>query len=266
MEKIATILNSTEVKMEQKNILITILAIGLVVTSAIMAINMRSGETVVTATSDTQRNTISVSGNGKVSTQPDKAELYIRVNTEGTTASAAKDANSNLAKKVIDALVGQGLKKSDIETNYYYLNKKQEWDENTKKYVDIGYEVNHVLKVTTKDLDNVGKLLDTAVNAGANGIDSVSFGLTEEKQKEVSREALRMASVNAENKAEAIVGSVGVSLGKLVTISESNYNYMPYVRNMMYDKTASSAPMAETNIMPETLEVTATVNLVYEIK
>ncbi|MFH1210326.1 MAG: SIMPL domain-containing protein [archaeon] len=252
--------------MEQKNILITILVIGLVLTSAILAINMRSGETVVTTTTDSQRNTVSVSGNGKVSTQPDKAELYIKVNTEGTTASAARDANSKLAKGVIDALVGQGVKKSDIETNYYYLQKKQEWDENQKKYVDVGYEVNHVMKVTTKDLDNIGKLLDTAISAGANGIDSVSFGLTDEKQKEVSKEALKMASVNAENKAEAIAGSVGVSLGKLVTVSESNFNYIPYVRSVMYDKAVAGAEAPETNILPQTLEVTATVNLVYEIK
>jgi len=251
--------------MEQKNIVTTILVIGLVLTSAILAINMKSGNTVVTTTGDMQRNTISVSGDGKVSTQPDKAELYIKVNTEGSTASAAKDANSKLAKQVIDALVGEGVKKSDIETSYYYLNKKQRWDEKQNTYIDDGYEVNNVLKVTTTDLDKVGSLLDTAVNNGANGIDSVSFGLSDEKQKEISKEALKMASVNAENKADAIAGSIGVNLGKLVTVSESNFNYMPYVSNVMYEK-AAGAPMADTNILPQTLEVSATVSLVYEIR
>ncbi|MFH1332050.1 MAG: SIMPL domain-containing protein [archaeon] len=254
-----------EAKMEQKNIITTILVIGLVITSAILAINMKTGNTIVT-TNGEQRNTISVSGQGKVSTQPDKAELYIKITTEGSTATAAKDANSETSEKVINALKGEGVPKKDIETNYYYLNKKQEWDENQRKYVDVGYEVNHILKVTTTELDKVGKLLDTAVNAGANGVDSVNFGLTDEKQKQVSGEALKVAAKEAEGKADSIADSVGVQLGKLVTVSESNFVYTPYVyRDVMYAKAeAGGAPATE--ILPQTLEITATVSLIYEIK
>jgi len=253
-----------EAKMEQKNIITTLLVIGLVLTSAILAINMKTGNTIVT-TDGEQRNTISVSGQGKVSTQPDKAELYIRINAEGRTATAAKDSNSELSEKVINALKGEGVPKKDIETNYYYLNKKQEWDESQRKYVDVGYEVNHVLKVTTTELDNVGKLLDTAVNAGANGVDSVNFGLTDEKQKQVSGEALKIAAKEAEGKAESIASSVGVQLGKLVTVSESNFIYTPYIyRDVMYSKAEAAVP--STEILPRTLEITASVSLIYEIK
>lgn len=253
--------------MEQKNIITTLVVIGLVLTSVILAINMNTGDTVVTTGGDQQRNTISVSGQGKVSTQPDKAELYIRINTEGSTATAAKDSNSELSEKVMNALKGEGVPKKDIETNYYYLNKKQEWDENQRKYVDIGYEVNHVLKVTTNELDKVGNLIDAAVNAGANGVDSVSFGLTDEKQKQVSGEALKVAAKEAEGKAESIASSIGVQLGKLVTVSESNFIYTPYVyRDMMYAKAEAGAPSLATEIAPQTLEVTAMVSLIYEIK
>ncbi len=249
--------------MEQKSILLTMLVIGLVVTSVILAINMKTGEIVVSGAGEQQRNTITVSGNGKVSTQPDKAELYVKIITEGTTATAAKDANSKISEQVIDAMKNSGVAKSDMETSYYYLNKKQEWDDDKKKYVDVGYEVNHVLKVTTKDLDKVGNLLDTAVNAGANGIDSVVFDLTDEKRKEVSSEALKISSRNAENKARSIADSVGVKLGKIIAITESEFNYMPYrVSNVLYEK-AEAAPATE--ILPQTLEVTATVSLVYEI-
>lgn len=246
--------------MESRNILAIILVLGLVATSVILAVNMK-GDTIITG-NDQQRNTISVSGNGKVSTQPDKAEIYVKVNTEGTTATAARDSNSELSNKVINALTAEGIPKKDIETNYYYLDKKQEWDEGMKKYVDKGYEVNHVLKVTTTDLDKVGGLLDTAVNAGANGIDRVSFGLTDEKQREVSKEALKMASAEAENKAESIADSVGVNLGKIITVSESNYYYTPYeFSGAAYEK--AEAP--RTSILPQTLEVSASVGLVYEI-
>lgn len=250
--------------MESKNIIVIILVIGLVVTSAILAINMKSNTTVVAGGTEQQRNTVSVSGDGKVSTQPDKAEVYVRITTDGTTATIAKDANTQTSDKVISALNAAGVKKSDIETNYYYLNKKQEWDSNLQKYIDKGYEVNNVLKVTTKNLDNTGNIIDTSVNAGANGIDSVSFGLTDEKEKEVSGEALKMASINAEGKASAIADSVGLSLGKIVTVSESNFYYAPYVTsNVMYEKAGGAAA---PEILPQTLDVTASVTIVYGIK
>lgn len=250
--------------MEHKNIVTIILVIGLALTSAILAINMKSGEKVITTGIEQQRNTISVSGQGKAITQPDKSEIYAKINTEGSTATAAKDANSKLSEQVIKALNNKGVQKKDIETAYYYLSKKQEWSETERKLIDRGYEVNHQLKITTRNLDNVGDLIDTAVNAGANGVDSVSFGLTEEKQKEVNKEALSMASKNAEDKAEAITESIGVSLGKLVTISESNFNYIPYmIQGAQFEK-AAGAPATE--ILPQTLEITASVNLIYEIK
>lgn len=250
--------------MEHKNIVTIILVIGLALTAAILAVNMSSNEKIVTVGTEQQRNTISVSGQGKAITQPDKAEIYVKINTEGSTATAAKDANSKISEQVIKALNNKGAQKKDIETTYYYLSKKQEWSETERKFIDKGYEVNNQLKITTKNLDTIGDLIDTSVNAGANGVDSVSFGLTEEKQREVNKEALSEASKNAEDKAEAITESIGVNLGKLVTISESNFNYIPYVmRDAQFEKAAGAlAP----DILPQTLEITATVNLIYEIK
>lgn len=242
--------------MEQKNIIITILVIGLVITAVIVALNPKS----IGVTGGQKENTISVTGTGKVTTQPDKAEIMVSVNTEGSTATAAKDANSKIEDEVITALIKEGMVRSDIETSYYYLNKKQVWEDN--KMVDKGYEVNHILKVTTKNLDKVGNIVDAAVNAGATGVDSVSFGLTDEKQKETSKQALELASKEAGSKAEGIASGLGVKLGKLLTVSESNYNYIPFVRDVMYEK-AAGTPAPE--ILPQTLEVTGTVSLVYEI-
>ncbi len=247
--------------MEQKNILITILVIGLAATSIILAINMKNGNTVITGGNEQKTNTISVTGEGKVSTQADKAEIYAKINTEGSTASAAKDSNTQLSNKVIDALTSAGVKKSDIETSYYYLNKKQEWDENQKKIVDKGYELNHVIKITTTNLDKVGDLVDIAVNAGANGIDSVSFGLSDAKQKDISKEALKIASTNGEDKANAIADSMNLNIGKLVTASESSFSYIPYVVSNVAYKEMGSAPQ----ILPQNLEITASVMLTYEI-
>ncbi len=247
--------------MEQKNILTIILVIGLAATSVILAINMKSGNTIITGGNEQKTNTISVTGEGKVSTQADKAEIYAKINTEGSTASAAKDSNTQLSNKVIDALTTAGVKKSDIETSYYYLNKKQEWDENQKKIVDKGYELNHVLKITTTNLDKVGDLVDIAVNAGANGIDRVSFGLSDAKQKDISKEALKIASANGEDKANAIADSMNLNIGKLVTASESSFNYIPYVVSNVAYKEMGSAPQ----ILPQNLEITASVMLTYEI-
>ena len=43
------------------------------------------------------------------------------------------------------------------------------------KRVNTGYRVSNLVTVKINNLDNVGKVVDAAVNAGANDINSLSF-------------------------------------------------------------------------------------------
>src|SRR3989344_5413481 len=74
--------------MEKQNWLLIVLAIGLVATSVILAMTQTE-----TPGANPQKDTLSVAGQGMVTTKPDQAELYIQIESKGKTAYEAQTRN-----------------------------------------------------------------------------------------------------------------------------------------------------------------------------
>ena len=243
------------------HILIGILSVGLVLALLIMVSNAK--QTTVVSGQDV-RDIISVSGSSELTVEPDKAEIYVNMETTKVTAKEAKDENARISKKVRDTLKKSGVKEDDMETAQFGISPRYEYDEIKRKSEIVGYTVTHVLKVATTQLDKVGDFIDIAVDNGADRIDSVSFSLTKEKQKEMKDEAMIRASQEAKGKAEALATSLGVRLGKVASVSESSFDYIPFVsRGFAVAEAKLEAP---TEISPQDVTVSATVNVAFEIK
>ena len=255
--------------MEKESYLTAILGIGLVIVALFLALNSKSN--IIVDQNGLQRNTVSVSGTSSLTVDPNKAEIYVKVVTLEKTAQEAKNRNSQISKQVIDALKKEGVKDKDIETSQFNIYPRYEYEEvielNIRKSNQklVGYEVTNVLKVTTLDLEKAGKLVDVAVDNGANDIESVAFGLTKEREKEVKQQAMVAASNDAREKAVALATNVGVALLKPISVSESSFYYMPYAVRGAFDKAEASMP-AQTTINPQKLDISAAVQIVYEIK
>lgn len=253
----------------EKNYLTAILGVGLIVVALLLAFNTKSD--IIVDQNGLQRNTISVSGASSLTVDPNKAEIYVKIVTLEKTAQEAKDRNSAISKQVMEALKKEGVKEKDIETSQFNIYPRYEYGEMItpdfrvpSKQVLIGYEVTNVLKVTTLELEKAGKLVDVAVDSGANNIDNVVFGLTKDREKEVKQQAMVAASNDAREKAIALATNVGVTLLKPITVSESSFYYMPYAaRGVMMEKADAAAP---TVINPQKLDISANVQIVYEIK
>ncbi|MBI2656614.1 SIMPL domain-containing protein [Candidatus Woesearchaeota archaeon] len=254
--------------METKNYLTTVLAVGLIIVALLLALNSKSN--VIAGQNGLQKNTVSVSGTSSLTVDPNKAEVYVKIATLEKTASESKNKNSQISGNVIKALKKEGVKDKDIETSQFYIAPKYDYEEviegnlRKSKQILVGYEVTNVLKVTTQDLDKAGKLIDAAVDNGANDIERVTFGLTKEKEKDVKQQAMVMASNDAKDKAVALATNLEVSLLKPISISEASFYYQPFEfpRGALLEKAAAS----DTVINPQKLDVSASVNLVYEIK
>ena len=211
------------------------------------------------------RNQISVSGDAELKLQPDQAELWIRTQTTADTAQDSQQRNSNLMTAVQNALTKMGVLDTQIETAEFRLEPVTEWDQQENKYLQKGYRQVHIIKVTTKNLDNVGNILDAAVNAGANGVDQVQFSLSKEHEAEVRTQALSAAMEKAKTKAQAIASGAGVKLGRLITAGEANFYIQPIMRYDMMAK-AEAGSMPTPPVQPESVDVRAQVSAVYEIE
>lgn len=210
-------------------------------------------------------NAISVQGSSEFDVAPDLAKVRFRIETLSPTAQDAQLRNREIGASVKAALLKAGVRENEIETVDYRIEKVQEWDPQYEKMIEKGYKTSNAFVVTTKDLEKVGPLLDVGVQAGANNVESISFELSDAKQKEVKTEALKMATKNAREKADALADGAGVRLGKLLSLQESSYFIAPVAR---YDTMAMKAEMAgapPTEVSPQSVHVSAQVSVSYEI-
>lgn len=250
-------------KQGSKMMIVTlVLAIGLILVSSLFALNSNK-----ITTSSIQQQTVTVSETVEKQSMPDEAEVYVEIQTDADTAQDAKDKNAKASDAVLAALKASGISDEKIETSSYYLNEKTKWDDKNQVYINVGYTLTNILKVTTEDMNSVGNIIDTAVNAGATGINNVDFTLTHDKEMQIKEEALAEAAAKAKDKAKVLADAVDTRLGDLVTMTESsNYNWP---RPWIYGQEMKAADMlssAETSISPQQLTVSATVTLTYAIE
>ena len=251
--------------MAEKNYINTIIiVVGILAAALIIAMAFKNiPGTTVTSEGQVQRNTISVVGEANLDIDPDKAEMYIQIETRGKEANNAQSLNAERSDSAMNALKKAGISKEDIETDYFNLRPEYDWSKDKREL--IGYVAEHTLRVTTTDTEEVGTYLDAAINAGANEIQRIDFGLSREKEKEVYSEALVRASSLAEGKATSIASSLGVRLGDIISVSESSASYNPY-RFYDYAEADFGVASVSSKIAPEEVTVNGRVTLVFEIE
>jgi uncharacterized protein YggE len=157
-----------------------------------------------------QKNTMMVSGTGTVTQDPDEAVVYLGVQTQSEDAVTAQQDNARKMVKIIEALKSAGIAEDDMETTSYSLYPVRDYDDKEQRI--IGYIVSNQLKVTIKDINAVGSIIDTAVDAGANEVQSVSFTLSDEKKQAAREKALKNAVQAASSDADALADALGVKI------------------------------------------------------
>ena len=161
------------------------------------------------------QHSIIVSGNGAVTSVPDRAQISFGVSSDGKTASAALRANGVEMTKVIAALKAQGIAAADIKTEVVSLSPR--YSQNGEGIV--GYTATNSVGVTLRSIAKAGTVIDAAVDAGANQVSGPN--LTRGDQSALYRSALRVAIANAKAKAQTIAKASGLTLRRITDVSES---------------------------------------------
>jgi uncharacterized protein YggE len=190
--------------------------------------------------------TINVSGTGQASAVPDIAVVTLGVQTEAEQASAALSQNNERMQAVINAVKEAGVAQEDIQTQAIQLQPRLEQprpQEVTPPNV-VGYVATNTIQVTVRKLDNLGQMLDAAVQAGSNLIENISFQVSD--PAELLDRAREAAWQDAQHKAEQLAKLAGAKLGDVLTINESSSTPIPVVVER------AAAPAAAVPIQPGT--------------
>jgi len=214
------------------------------------------GTVAATWIGEEQVNTLSLSGAGSASARANEATLTVGVQTDNPYASEAVTENAEKMTTVIGAIKALGISEDDIETISYGVNPV--YDSDWKQV--IGYRVTNLVRVKISDLSMVGDVIDEASEAGANRIEGVSFGLSDDLAEELKFDAYRLALNDAGAKADVIAEVLDLELTGVLYVSESTY--YPYRPSVSYEAVALKVP-APTPILEGSLSVTVTVQVVY---
>ena len=207
--------------------------------------------------------TLSVSGSGDALLAPDIAYIYVGVHTENPTAAEAVDDNTGQTEKLIQAIRDFGIDPKDIRTTNFSIYPMDRFDPSTgMPSGEKVYAVDNTVYVTVRDLTKLGDLLDTAVQAGANNINSVQFDVAE--KDEALKQARADAVKDAEAQAQSLAQAAGLSLGEIQSISF--FDAQPYPLFEGKGGGGIAADAASVPIQPGQLTFTVSVSVTYALK
>lgn len=211
---------------------------------------------------------LTVSGRSSLKKPADEGIIRLGVMTEDVNANEALRINSEKMDALITALKTAGMNEGEYQTGQFvlyalYTNRPMHAPDSWTPKIR-GYHVENKLIIRTQQLNNIGVWVDTAVQNGSNVIDDISFGLHDPR---IHRdEAIRQAAAYARSDAEVLSSSVGIGLGRVLSVSLDQANYQPINRRAELFTMAKAAPASSVAppIVGGDVDVEANVTIVYE--
>jgi uncharacterized protein YggE len=203
---------------------------------------------------------ITVNGEATITVEPDQAEIDIGVVTQARSAPEASKENAERLSRVLAEVKKQLGKGDEVKTSGYALAPSYRYPQGGKPEI-VGYTATNILRIKTTNLSLAGRLIDGAMQAGANNVNRLVFTLKDELSAQL--DALRQASAKAKTKAQAIAGSLGLKIVRTVSVNEGERAVQPVYRQAMSARAeAASVP---TPIEPGTVEVRSSVTMTVEV-
>ena len=248
--------------------LAALIALGTVGVIAYSAITPRvapsveaSGLALPNLQSTAESGGISVSGAGVVRVKPNIATTSVGIETTAETlADATSQSNSKMAA-IIDKIKSIGVADKDIQTTSFNISPIMNQPKQGESPKITGYRVDNQVNVTIRKIDDVGKILDAVVAAGANNVFGISFSVDDATPYQ--QQARAAAVKDAMDKAGQLAKAAGITLGKVISINEGGVTPRPVFR-------AAAAPsaLADSTVPVETgeMQISITVDMRFGIQ
>ncbi|HLE34671.1 MAG TPA: SIMPL domain-containing protein, partial [Nitrososphaerales archaeon] len=143
-----------------------------------------------------RQNIISVTGTASKDVAPDEVVINFGVETQALSAVEASQKNSATMNNIVEAVKDQGISDDEISTSRF--NIWPNYDSSGR--VITGYTASNIVSVKTDQIAKASQIIDAAVDAGANRVESIYFTLSGELDKQVRDELISDAVQDAKMK------------------------------------------------------------------
>jgi uncharacterized protein YggE len=160
------------------------------------------------------QNVVIVSGTSSVAMTPDVVSVSLGVSTKGSTVRKIVDENNAKVAKIVEILKARGVHADQIKTSSFELAPVEH------DSVRTGYEVSSSIGVSSKQVADVGALVDAAIDSGANQIRGPEF--TVENEKVVQERCITEAFGDAKAKAKQLAELSERGLGRVLAVTDGS--------------------------------------------
>lgn len=218
------------------------------------------------AAQSTVDRTVEVSGEATVRAAPDQATIRFAVVTRADTPEEARAENSDASSSALRAVRDMTIPEEQIRMEQLQVRPHRVYDQEQRRQVERGYEAMRAVQVEVHDIDQVPDLVVRVMQAGANRLQSVQYGLSD--REPVRNEALAAAASNARAKADRLAEALGESVAAVQQIREEHFSFPRTARQevgarMMMDEQAAADPEAYA---PGEIEVEARVLVIFGLQ
>lgn len=214
--------------------------------------------------SSTTPSTITVTGTGIASAVPDEIQVVLGVTNTGPNASQVLLQNSANMTAAINAIEkGVGINSSEVQTTNFDFGPTYSYSNTIS-----GYQASNDILVTLQgsDVAKLDAVINAAVNAGANQIQSIQYVFSNSLQNELQNQALKNAVASANQTALLTAQSEGLSIIGIqsVTILSNNYPQPEIFANAALPAAVSSSTINyNVPISPGQTQYSMEVQVVY---
>lgn len=178
----------------------------------------------------------------KITVEPDYVEIELGVSTRNEDFATAVAEVRTAAEELKSSLMASSVTPIEIENLHFQVWNEQDY--NQAPPVIRHYVPHQMYLVTVHDVEQVGVVLDLAIQAGSNELGSINFKSSEEEAKklEVRQRALEIL----DEKAERLVNAMATSEAA-TTLQRYDVNYStlrPGLRAVEFETLETSATMA----------------------
>lgn len=213
-------------------------------------------------------NSISVTGDGKVSAKPDMVQITVGFQELAPTSRAALDKVSDKVESAMKILKDNGIPDSDITTSNINVYTEYDYSNNVRRI--IGQRASESLSIKVKKIDakatKPAKIIDELSSIDNLQMNGIYFDI-EDKTKFFTQ-ARELAFKKAEQKATELAKLSGVKLMKPISISDNTYDVSPrpYVSNVAEMKTMAMNQSADTQISTGEMGISTNLSILWGIE
>lgn len=167
---------------------------------------------------------MTVTGQATLEVSPDCADLTITLAGNNIRPGAATKELEGKKGALVASLGKLGVETGEIKVStlslapVYHQNADGIWTSRVDHY-----QAELTITATTRDFGKIGDILDAAANAGAT---TMNTQFRRSDLPELKKKVRDMALTAAKDKAKQTAGTLGIKLGRIVSVAENQGGYM----------------------------------------